>query len=53
MIFEDFCREMYLRNCDERRNFKDVILSYEEYISNNEQFLLDIFEKVCNTDNTD
>ena len=51
--FKDFCYKMYLRNCDERFDYGDATLSYEEYISKNENFLLDIFEEVCNNDNTD
>ena len=53
MKFEKFCKNMYVKNCKEREMFKDVILSYEEYISKNENFLLDIFEEVCNNDSTD
>ena len=53
MTYESFLREMYRQNCDERRNFKDVILSYEDYVRINENFLLDIFEEVCNNHNTD
>jgi hypothetical protein len=53
MSFEEFCKDMYVRNCEERKGYKDVVLSYEEYISNNEKFLLDIFEEVCNNNNTD
>ena len=53
MKFEVFCKKMYVKNCKEREMFKDVILSYEDYISNNHDFLLDIFEKVCNNDITD
>ena len=51
--FKDFCHKMYLRNCEEREGYKDVVLSYEDYLSNNEKFLLDIFEEVCNNGNTD
>ena len=51
--FSAFCKNMYVKNCKEREMFKDVILSYEDYISNNHDFLLDIFKKVCNNDNTD
>lgn len=51
--FKAFCYSMYLRNCDERFDYGDATLSYEEYISKNENFLLDIFEEVCNNSNTD
>lgn len=51
--FNSFCKRMYKQNCQERQGYKDVILSYEEYYRNNEQFLLDIYEEVCNNCNTD
>ena len=53
MSFEEFCKDMYVKNCKEREMFKDAILSYEDYIANNNNFLLDIFEEVCNNQNTD
>lgn len=53
LSFVDFCERMYRQNCQERFNYKDVVLSYEEYIRNNEKFLLDIYENLCNNQNTD
>ena len=53
MIFEDFCQDMHVKNCKGREMFKYAVLSYEDYFRNNKQFLLDIFEEVCNNDNTD
>ena len=53
MVFDEFCKSMYVKNCKEREMFKDVVLSYEDYFRNNEKFLLDIFEEVCNNGNTD
>jgi len=53
MSFDSFCHEMHRRNCDERRDFNQPLLSFEEYVSKNEKFLLDIFEDVCNNQNTD
>lgn len=53
LSFNSFCEKMYRQNCQERRGYKDVVLSYDEYIRNNEQFLIDIYEEVCNNTNTD
>ena len=49
MTFEDFCQDMYVKNCKEREMFKDAVLSYEDYFRINEQFLLDKFREVCDT----
>lgn len=51
--FEQFAKRMYQKNCEERYNYKDSILTYDEYIRNNEKFLLDIYEDLCNNQNTD
>lgn len=53
MVFDEFCKSMYVKNCKEREMFKDAIISYEDYIANNNDFLLDIFENVCNNGCTD
>jgi len=46
--FDDFCVEMYYQNCEERRGYKDVVLSFQDYFRVNQQFLLDKFEELCN-----
>lgn len=51
--FEQFVKQMYRKNCEERRGFKDAVLTYDEYYRNNENFLLDIYDDVCNNDCTD
>ena len=47
--FNDFCLEMYYRNCEEREAFKDASISFQDYFRVNQQFLLDKFEEICNT----
>ena len=47
MSFESFCQDMYVRNCEERKGYKDAVLSYEEYIRVNENFLLDKYREIC------
>ena len=37
--FEMFCQDMYAANVAERRGYKDVILSYEDYFKLNYIFL--------------
>ena len=44
--FEVYCREMYQENCVERDAYGEPILSYDEYVEKNRQFLLDNFSKV-------
>ena len=44
--FETYCQEMYQENCVERDAYGEPILSYDEYIVKNRQFLLDNFDPV-------
>ena len=39
--FDIFANEMWQENCRERAAFGDPLLSYDEYIEKNMQFLLD------------
>lgn len=39
--FEILSHEMWLENCREREAYGDPILSYDEYVEKNMQFLLD------------
>jgi len=39
--FDIFANEMYQNNCVEREAYGDPILTYDEYIEKNMQFLLD------------
>jgi len=44
--FEAFCRKMYHRNCEERGDWNNTLLSYEEYTENHRGFLIDVYEKL-------
>lgn len=44
--FETYCREMYQENCVERDAYGEPILSYEEYVEKNMNFLLDNYPQV-------
>ena len=44
--FHTFAREMYQENCRERELYNETLLSYDEYIDKNRQFLLDNFKEV-------
>jgi len=43
--FDVFAHEMWLENCRERETFGDPLLTYDEYIEKNMQFLLDNLPK--------
>ena len=40
-----YCRDMYNRNARERETWKEAALTYEEYVSQNKQFLIENFQK--------
>jgi len=44
--FNTFAREMHQENCRERELYNEPLLSYDEYIDKNRQFLLDNFPEV-------
>lgn len=44
--FHTFAREMYQENCRERDLYNEPLLTFDEYISKNNQFLLDNFPEV-------
>lgn len=44
--FSIFAHEMWLENCREREAFGDPLLSYDEYVEKNMNFLLDNMPKV-------
>ena len=48
-MFKNFCKDMYYRNCEERKAFKDAVISFDDYFRINEDFLLDKFREVCDT----
>lgn len=53
MTFSDFCEMMYIENCMERRHVnQDNIDNLADYISQNQQFLLDKFSQMCDSDYT-
>ena len=43
MTFEEFCREMYRKNLDERLAWKQETLTYKEYVETNKSFLQEQF----------
>lgn len=43
--FGSFVREMYRENCDERREYKDVILDFSDYVFQNVNFIEEKFKK--------
>ena len=44
MTFEEFCREMYRKNLDERLAWKQETLTYKEYVQKNKSFLEEQFD---------
>lgn len=46
--FKFFCYEMFLQNAEERDTYNQRKVTYEEYFSKNEKFLLDKYREVCN-----
>lgn len=44
--FESFCRKMYHRNCEERGEWGDGLLTYEEYTNNNRGFLIHVYKQL-------
>lgn len=53
MQFNEFCEMMYTENCIERRNInQDIVDNLSEYILQNQQFLLDKFSQMCDSDYT-
>ena len=45
--FEIFAREMYQENCRERDIYNEPLLTFDEYVEKNNQFLLDNLRKQC------
>lgn len=41
--FQSFTREMYMKNCDERQLYNDPVVSYEEYMADNEAWLIEVY----------
>ena len=53
MTFAEFCEVMYSENCVERRQIGDDIVSdLSTYIKLNQNFLLDKFSQMCDSDYT-
>jgi hypothetical protein len=46
MTFEEFCREMYRKNVDERLAWKQETMTCEEYVDKNKSFLEEKFNIV-------
>lgn len=44
--FEDFCRKMYHRNCEERGDWGEALLTYEQYTEKNRKFLLALHQQL-------
>lgn len=44
MTFEEFCREMYRKNIDERLDWKQETVTYKEYVEKNKCFLEEQFD---------
>jgi len=43
--FDSFCHELFHQNCTEREAYNESLLSYEEYLSKNRNFLIEAFKK--------
>lgn len=43
--FGSFVREMYRLNCEERLNYKDVVLDFSDYVFQNVNFIEEKFKK--------
>jgi hypothetical protein len=51
MDYDRFCREMYRDNCMERKLFGETLYKdFDEYMSVNNNFLLDLFGKLGYTE---
>ena len=44
--FEDFCRNMYHRNCEERGEWGEELLEYATYTESNRKFLLALYQQM-------
>ena len=43
--FDSFCHELFHQNCAEREAYNQPLLSYEDYLAKNKDFLVEEFKK--------
>lgn len=44
--FEEYCHKMFCLNCEERSDWGDSLLSYDEYVATYNEFLLDSYQEL-------